>query len=267
MVSAHTCVAALASAAVAGVAVTAGMYGTGIVRAPWDAPPAQVVALTASARATLRSEPAVLARDAAKRRAEMITLRVRNISCAYDAMGSAFALDRHTLITNRHVIAGAAVLQVDTWDGVSIRGSVDSAVTGRLVDVGMVKVRAALPAVAKTGPAPRAGARVTAVGYPLAGPLTLSPGRVIGYVDGRRLDPSIAFDGRVIEVSSVLHHGNSGGPLLDARGRVVGIVYAGRMGPHANERSAAEVGYAIPLREVHSLMHEGGTRSVAPCEG
>jgi S1-C subfamily serine protease len=256
----------LACVATAAVGVAVALYGIGIVPGPVSTPPDQIVALTRSSQATLRSEAVVLARDAATRRAEMITSRVRNVSCAYEEVGSAFALNRHTLITNRHVIAGAAALQIDTWDGVTIKGDVATAVTGRLVDIGIVTVTATLPAVAKTGPAPKVGAHVTAVGYPLAGPLTLSPGKVLGYINGRTLDPSIAFDGRVIEVSSTLHHGNSGGPLLDAKGRVVGIVYAGKVAPGATEDTAAEVGYAIPLSEVRSLMREGGSQAVTPCE-
>jgi S1-C subfamily serine protease len=67
---------------------------------------------------------------------------------------------------------------------------------------------------------------VTAVGYPLGGQLTLSPGRVIRYLDGRTLPPEIAFDGPVMQLSARIKHGDSGGPVLNGHGRVVGIVYA-----------------------------------------
>ena len=108
-----------------------------------------------------------------------MTLRVRNISCAGVATGSGFAVDKHTIITNRHVIEGAAALSLNTWDGTSIDADVDEAQTGRLVDIGMTKVATELPQVADLGDDPKAGDKVTAVGYPLGGPLTLSPGRVI----------------------------------------------------------------------------------------
>ena len=90
------------------------------------------------------------------RAAERMTLRVRNISCAGVATGSGFAIDAHTIITNRHVLQGAAVLELNTWDGVSLDADVDEASTGRLVDIGVTRVRADLPAIAELGSDPRA---------------------------------------------------------------------------------------------------------------
>lgn len=49
-----------------------------------------------------------LSRDGYERRAERITVRVRNVSCEGVGGGSGFAIDRSTLITNRHVVAGAS---------------------------------------------------------------------------------------------------------------------------------------------------------------
>lgn len=248
----------------AAVAVAAAAWGTRTEPAPGRLPALRLVALTSNARAALRREPVVLAHAAATRRAEMLTLRVRNISCAGLTIGSGFAVGPHTLITNRHVIAGAAVLELDAWDGTSIEADVATARSGRLVDVGIVEVGPRLPAVAGTGPAPRRGDPVTAVGYPLGGPLTLSTGRVLGYLDGRTLGP-LGYDGQVIEISASIHHGNSGGPLLDAHGRVVGIVYAGQFAPGATESSGSRVGLAIPLSAVDGLLQQGGSQSVVPC--
>ena len=137
-----------------------------------------------------RSSP----RTRVTRAAERMTLRVRNISCAGIATGSGFAVDEHTIITNRHVIEGAAVLELNTWDGTSIDADVDEAQTGRLVDIGVTKVAAELPQVADLGDDPKPGDKVTAVGYPLGGPLTLSPGRVIRTMNGRDLPQEVAFD-------------------------------------------------------------------------
>jgi S1-C subfamily serine protease len=193
-----------------------------------------------------------------------MTLRVRNISCAGVAIGSAWALDPHTLVTNRHVLAGAAVLEMDAWDGTTFEGDVAQAAEGRLVDIGIAAVPQRLPVVAKTGPPAGPGARVTAVGYPLGGELTLSPGRVVRYLDGRTLPPEIAFDGPVMQLSTRIKHGNSGGPVLDAHGRVVGIVYAGQ--PGATEEDYMRVAYAIPLASARTLLRTGGTQAVLPCE-
>ena len=79
----------------------------------------------------------------------------------------------------------------------------------------------------------------------------------------RTLDPSIAFDGNVIVISAKVKHGNSGGPLLDARGRVVGVVYAGE--PGATENDAMKVAYAIPVNSLRALVRQGHGQRVIPC--
>src|SRR5262249_52355018 len=110
---------------------------------------------------------------------------------------------------------------------------------------------------------PRPGDAVTAVGYPLGGRLTLSRGRLVRYRDGRTLSDGISFPGRVMEVSSKVKHGNSGGPLLDAHARVVGVIYAGEPGP--TDRPYARTASAIPLSEMHRLIRRG-EQAVIPCE-
>jgi S1-C subfamily serine protease len=223
----------------------------------------EVATVAPAARSTLARAPQKLAQDTLRRAAERLTLRVRNISCDGIATGSGFPVDAHTIITNRHVLAGAAVLQINTWDGTSLDADVDESSTARLVDIGATKVAASLPTVAELGPDPKPGQKVTAVGYPLGGPLTLSPGRVVRYLDGNSLPAGIAFAGPVLQVSSRIKHGNSGGPLLDARGRVVGVIFAGE--PGATDQDYMKVAYAIPLSSVRTLMKAGGQQAVVPC--
>ena len=234
------------------------------VALPAPARPVATTVLTAAAQQTMRGTPITLAQDSLRRRAEKMTLHVRNISCAGVATGSAWAIDSHTLVTNRHVLAGAAVLEMDAWDGTAFEGDVAQAEEGRLVDIGIAAVPQRLPVTGKTGPRARPGDHVTAVGYPLGGQLTLSPGRVIRYLDGRTLPPEIAFDGPVMQLSTRIKHGNSGGPVLDARGRVVGITYAGQ--PGATAEDYMRLAYAIPLSSARTLLRTGGTQAVLPCE-
>jgi S1-C subfamily serine protease len=251
---------AFAAALIGGAAVA----GARRIPPPRPAAPPATLALTSAARRTLKGAPIALSRDSLTRRAERMTLRVRNISCAGVATGSGWAVDSHTLVTNRHVLAGAAVLEMSTWNGTSIDGDVAAAEEGRLVDVGIATVPQRLPVVGRIGPAARSGDAVTAVGYPLGGPLTLSHGRVVRYLDGRTLDPSIAFDGQVMELTARVKHGNSGGPVLDRHGRVVGIIFAGEPGPTLEDYM--RVTYAIPVASVRRLLRAGGTQAVLPCE-
>lgn len=246
------------------VLAAAWRYGGERIEPPQAAKPLEVVELTSDARQTLAGKPRTLARDGLRRRAEQLTLRVRNISCAGVATGSGWAIDEHTLITNRHVIAGAAVLQLNAWDGTSIDGDVAQAQVARLVDIGIAAIEQPLPAVAETGPRPKEGDAVTAVGYPLGGTLTLSRGRVLRYLDGSSLPGEIAYPGEVMQLSTQVKHGNSGGPLLDSKGRVVGVIYAGE--PGSTYQDVMRVAYAIPLDEARELLRAGGTQAVLPCE-
>jgi S1-C subfamily serine protease len=245
------------------IAATGVVEGAGAVAGPpapnWpQAPP-----VPAAVRAVLAAEPVRLAAGAETRRVEKLTLRIRNISCAGAAIGSGFALDAHTLITNRHVIAGAAALQADTWDGQTVDLDVSQASTGLLVDIGVIHVAQSLPVVAMPGREPAVGAPITAVGYPLGGALTITHGKVLAYLDGNSLPSEIAFPGRVMEVSAPVKHGNSGGPLLDSHGRLVGVVFAAR--PGVTYTASSGITYVLPLSSVDALLKQGGDVAVQRC--
>ena len=118
-----------------------------------------------------------------RRRAERLVVRVRNINCLGIETGSGFALDAHTLLTNRHVLAGADRVEVSTWDGHLLRAS--TAKVGALVDLGIASVsgRAAERGHGRSRSL-TAGERIAVVGFPLGGPLTFSSGRILDFVDG-----------------------------------------------------------------------------------
>ena len=185
------------------------------------------------------------------RRARELTVRVRNVSCEGVAIGSGFAISHDLLVTNRHVVAGAAVLEVSTWDGHSL--DVSGADVGVLGDLGVVVVKGRLPVVGSFGKPPLPGEPVTVAGYPLAGKLTLSQGTVIDRVDGR----PFGIPGQVLRLSARVEHGNSGGPVLDRYGKVVGVVYAIEV--------ATGFGLAIPVDTLRSLARTGGFEAVPPC--
>jgi S1-C subfamily serine protease len=155
--------------------------------------------------------------DAVRRMA----VRVRNVGCGELSTGSGFAVDEHTLITNRHVVADASALQVSTYDGRDL--DVTAAGTAGLADLAVVRTRDPLPSSPELGEAdPRAGDPVTVVGYPEGGALTVTEGTVIGAT----ADPLHATLGRVLVTDAPVEPGSSGSAALDPAGRVVGVVYA-----------------------------------------
>lgn len=185
------------------------------------------------------------------RKAEEMVVRIRNINCLGLDIGSGFAIDAHTLLTNRHVLAGASELEVSTWDGHDER--VAAASVGRLVDLGVVQVDGTLPYHAYVHARPVPGERVQVVGFPLGGPETFSYGRIVGFVSGADL----GVPGKVMRLTANVQPGNSGGPVLDSKGRVVGIVYAIEL--------ATGYGLAIPLSTLRTLIRAGGVQAVPPC--
>jgi S1-C subfamily serine protease len=126
------------------------------------------------------------------------------------------------LITNSHVVGGARRISVTLQDGRSVAGSVvgDDAAT----DLALVRAETAgLPFAELRGEgAVRPGQLGIAIGNPLGFHSTVSTGVVsaVGRTfpgrDGRLIED-------VIQHTAPLNPGNSGGPLVDSRGRVIGI--------------------------------------------
>lgn len=192
-----------------------------------------------------------VAAASARRLMKKLTVRVRNVSCQGVVVGSGFAVDRDLLITNRHVLAGAGVIEVSTWDGHSLDAT--AAEVGVLGDLGVALVSGTLPRVGSFGQTPSIGDPITVAGYPLGGELSLSKGAVVDFVDGAQL----GIPGEVMRVSARIQHGNSGGPVLDRHGKIVGVVYAIEV--------ATDLGLAIPIDTLRSLARSGGFESVPPC--
>lgn len=152
---------------------------------------------------------------------EKAALRVRNIGCGGLSSGSGFAIADHVFVTNRHVVGGAALLQVSTYDGRDISVNAVGAVI--VADLAIVWTKETLPAtiqLAQTNPP--AGTEVSVVGYPLGGELTTTNGRILRYGP----DPIGWSSKPMIYSNAPIEHGSSGSPVVDAGGLLVGVAYA-----------------------------------------
>ncbi|MFP3713689.1 S1C family serine protease [Puerhibacterium sp. TATVAM-FAB25] len=187
--------------------------------------------------------------DAVRRMA----VRVRNVGCGELSTGSGFAVDEHTLITNRHVVADASTLQVSTYDGRDL--DVETASTAGLADLAVVRTHDPLPSYPALGEDdPRTGDPVTVVGYPEGGALTVTEGTVIG----EATDPLHANLGRVLVTDAPVEPGSSGSAALDAAGRVVGVVYA---------KTSDGRSLLVPLSTLQQVLGDSAAFTpVTPCE-
>jgi S1-C subfamily serine protease len=182
------------------------------------------------------------------RRAQQVTVRIRSLGCDRFGIGSGFVLPGGVVVTNRHVIDQPRAVTLNTWDGVSLEASV----TGIAVDSDLAILQlsdaAELPvAELRTTPVD-VGETVVAVGYPGGGPATVTTGSVVGLADGELLDEPAP----VLRVDAVIRQGNSGGPLLDEEGRVVGVVFALEVG--------TGYGLAVPVTTLLERLEGEGLR-------
>ena len=200
--------------------------------------------------APIATVPALSSAQDALSEARRFVFRVRNSACL--ATGTAFAYSG-TIVTNRHVAAGAQQLDLATWNG----SDFSAAVAGHGTSADLARLIATPPGPGYTpvaaGADPAIGARVYVTGYPEGDQLTVTAGSVLGTTSGGDLGVS----GPVLVISDRVQPGNSGSPLLDAAGRVVGVVFALETGTGH--------GLAMPLSTLRSFLDAPPSASTLPC--
>ncbi len=159
--------------------------------------------------------------------------------------GTGFLIDPDGhILTNHHVIEGAERLTVKMADGRSLRAEV----VGSDPDTDIALIRVAGP-----GPFPhamlgdssrlRVGEWVCAIGNPLAYEHTVTVG-VVSFIGRKLFDPSLD---NYIQTDAAISFGNSGGPLINTRGQVIGI-------NSAVSRQASNIGFAVPINQARSVI-------------
>ncbi len=160
----------------------------------------------------------------------VVMVEVRDVQMRPVSQGTGFFISSDgLLVTNFHVIEGAAFASVRTADGQTL--FVEGVVAkDEKADLALLKVRAAGRAVLRLagGAAPRVGTRVFAIGNPQGLTNTLSEGLVSGHRDqiGGLLAGNAGAGPAVIQTSAAISPGSSGGPLMTADGAVVGVTSA-----------------------------------------
>ena len=171
-----------------------------------------------------------------------------------EGSGSGFVYDRDgRIVTNYHVVEGADQLQVTFADG----GVRDARLVGAdpSNDLAVLEVAAGSedprPLELGNSDALEVGRFVVAIGHPFGLDQTLTTGVVSGL--GRVIEsPDRGFIGEIIQTDAAINQGNSGGPLLDLDGRVVGVNSA-IVSPTG---TSAGIGYAIPATTLQRVVPE-----------
>jgi S1-C subfamily serine protease len=149
------------------------------------------------------------------------------------------------IVTNAHVVTGADVLRVTFHDGDTVGAELLGADQESNLAVVRVPRRGLAALELRLTPDPRVGEAVLAVGNPLGLGHTVTAGIVSGL--GRAIGVATYED--FLQTDAAIHSGNSGGPLVDLAGRVLGISTA-----VANaDRGGQGIGFAIPARMVREV--------------
>ncbi|NYI41734.1 S1C family serine protease [Demequina lutea] len=182
--------------------------------------------------------------------AQRMTVRVRNVGCDSPNTGTAFviktgtgfAVDAHTLVTNRHVIEGSKELQVTTYDGRTI--AVTAASATAVADLAIITTEQSIGGFAVLAQSdPVEGDAITVIGYPLGG----KPTTVTGVVLGSVADPLGASLGTVMVTTAPVEPGSSGSPVLNEKGEVVGVIYA---------KNESNQSFMVPVSLLRTLIAE-----------
>jgi serine protease Do len=170
---------------------------------------------------------------------------------AQQGLGSGFIIDsKGTILTNNHVVAGADEVQVVTSDGRVLPAKVVGSDPG--TDVAVVRLTRPPGSlrVARLGDSDRlrVGDYVLAIGNPLGLGQTVTMGIVSA--KNRTVDGLVDYQD-FIQTDAAINQGNSGGPLFNFGGDVVGINSA-----IFNPARAMNVGFAIPINLAKSIADQ-----------
>ncbi|MFF5991112.1 MarP family serine protease [Prauserella flavalba] len=191
-------------------------------------------------------------------------LKIRGIapSCSRSLEGSGFVVSPERVMTNAHVVAGTEEVAVETD-----AGRLDAHVVyyDPETDVAILAVPGLTAAPLSLDPQPaQEGDDAIALGYPLDGPYTASALRVRQRINLRGPD---IYDANTVErdvftVRGQVRSGNSGGPMVDPDGDVIGVVFGASV-------EDPETGFVLTADEVRDEVEAapglGAQVSTGPC--
>lgn len=178
----------------------------------------------------------------------VVKVTTQSQSCQRGQEGTGWVLSPGRIVTNAHVVAGA--------DEVRVQGG-DQSLRARVVvfdprrDLAVLSVPGLLLPPLPLGGELKRGDSAAVPGFPLDGPYQVVSARVRAQLDARGLD--IYGRERVVReiysLAAKVRPGNSGGPLLDTNGQVVGVIFAKSLEDDAT-------GYALTLAEAKPVLDE-----------
>jgi S1-C subfamily serine protease len=171
--------------------------------------------------------------------------------------GSGFIVDKQGhILTNNHVIDNAQNVEVTLWNKKKYKATVLN--IDRIHDLALLQIHDAKdlePAtLAESTANLMVGQRVYAIGNPFGFSGTMTRGiisaiRAVQMPSGNKIEDAIQTDASV-------NPGNSGGPLLNSRGEVIGITTLIASNPNGGADQSAGIGFAIPMSTAKAVLDD-----------
>jgi hypothetical protein len=195
-------------------------------------------------------------RDKQVKAAARSIVKVSSVACGHQLSGSGWVARDGMVVTNAHVIAGSEDIRVQ------VEGE-GRLITARpvwyddKVDVAVLRLNGGreVPRL-KLARRARPGSFAAVLGFPAGGQYQVRPARVgrTASIPGRRVDKAL-LDRKVTSIRAIVRPGNSGGPVVDANGRVVTVVFAGQKPAHGTSGHTA---YGVPISDVRVALKRAG---------
>jgi S1-C subfamily serine protease len=189
-------------------------------------------------------------------------VRVLGTACGLGVEGSGWAVEPGLVVTNAHVVAGSDDTTVTTQGGTELDAT--PVYYGPEDDLALLRVGADLPTLPISDQRD-SGADAAVLGYPENGPYSVAPAR-LGETTATVSEDSYGngpVNRTIVALRGSVRSGNSGGPLVDARGRAVATVFAATT-------SGSPGGFAIPAEDVRAALGKASASasvSTGPCTG
>jgi S1-C subfamily serine protease len=194
-------------------------------------------------------------------RAGPSVVKVIGTACGLGVEGSGWVAAPGLVVTNAHVVAGEEDTSVETRSGASLAATVVHYDPEN--DLAVLQIGASLPALPLAPDGGRRGERAAILGYPENGPYAVVPA-LFGETREVVSDDSYGRGPLERSISSIrgrVVSGNSGGPLVDSRGRVLGTIFA-------TTTHGSPGGFAVPDAIVaEALQHADAPVGTGPCTG
>lgn len=185
-------------------------------------------------------------------------VRVLSTACGLGIEGSGWVVEPNVVVTNAHVIAGADDTTVTTQDGAQLDATAIYYEPNQ--DLALLQVDSELPSLRISSRRP-VGSDAAVLGYPENGPYSVAPAR-IGETRETVSEDSYGngpVNRKIVALSGSVRSGNSGGPVVNTSGEVVGTIFAATT-------SGPRGGFAIPSDLVgRALRQAAAPVDTGPC--